>query len=209
MYPISIVLQAGGASRRMGGRDKALMPFANTTLAEYLLRQVVGQSVDLFVISNNPDFPDLGLPRYADLVPGQGALGGLQTALHYARQELVLLLACDMPYLHWPLQERLLELAAEADVVLPRWKPDEFGEPFRAVYRKDCLGPVEQALAAGQRRMVSFYEAVRVRVVERDEVALYDPEGFTFVNANTPEELVAAEALRPVFELAKGAWKSG
>ncbi len=208
MLPISIVLQAGGASRRMGGQDKALLPFADTTLAGYLIEQALGQSEDIFVISNNPGFPRLGLPVYRDIQPGLGALGGLETALHYAQSEIVMLLACDMPFVHWPVQEMLLGWMQHADVVLPRWKQDEFGEPFRAVYRKGCLGPVQQALAAGERRMISFYDSVRVRIVEPEEIRPLDPQGFNFINSNTPEELAAAEALYPAFEVERARWNS-
>lgn len=202
MEEFSIAIQAGGASRRMGGQDKALLPFGGVTLVEYLLAQVQGRSTDLFIISNNPQFPELGVPVYSDVRPGLGALGGLLTALEQAEHSLMLLLACDMPFVHWPLLDHLLRVATqtEVDVVLPRWKEDEFGEPFRAVYRRRCRAAVAAALDAGQRRMVSFYDAVTVQRVQPDEVARHDSQGFSFLNANTPEELAAAAALRAAFE---------
>ncbi|MBI3159901.1 MAG: molybdenum cofactor guanylyltransferase [Chloroflexi bacterium] len=205
MAGVSVVIQAGGASKRMG-QDKALLPFGDSLMADYVLRQARALGDDIFIISNNPEFPDLGVPVHADVLPGVGALGGLHTALFHAQREFVVLLACDMPFVHLPLMRHMLALAGQHDAVIPRWQEEEYAEPFRAVYRKTCLEPVAAAIAAGERRMISFYGSVDVRLLEADEVSAFDSEGLTFVNTNTPEELEAARALLPQFEALREGW---
>jgi molybdopterin-guanine dinucleotide biosynthesis protein A len=108
-----------------------------------------------------------------------------------ARGEIVLVIACDLPFASRPLLAHLLSRAAEGDVVIPKWR-GEF-EPLCAVYAKRCLASVEAALDAGQRRMISFFPRVRVVPVEESEWLPFDPAGLAFFNVNTPQELQEAE----------------
>ena len=200
MQGLSIVLQAGGKSTRMG-RDKALVPFKGVTLIEYILKQTTGLGSDTIVITNTPDdYRFLGLPLFPDVIPDWGALGGLYSAIFHAPQETCLVLACDMPFVNLPLLEYLISLLPGHDAVIPHLDPTgnkmpAFAEPFRAVYRKTCLGPIKSAIDADRRRVISFFDDVNIRFVERAEMESYDPEFRTFFNVNTPEELAEAERL--------------
>ncbi|MCA9986899.1 MAG: hypothetical protein KDE59_21465, partial [Anaerolineales bacterium] len=70
-----------------------------------------------------------------------------------------------------------------------------------AVYRRQpCLSAVDAALAAGQKRMISFYDQVRVREVGAEELAGLGDLSLTFFNANTPEELAQAEKMLAALE---------
>ena len=189
---LSVVVQAGGQSSRMG-RDKALVPLAGRPMIEHVLARLVGLGDETLVTTNNPDeMAFLGLPLVSDEEPGAGALPGLRTALQAARGDRVLIVACDMPFANRLLLEHLVTLSAQVDVVVPRWK-DRY-QTMQSVYaRKRCLAAVEETLARGERRMISFYPQVRVRIVSSEEVAEYDPSGRSFFNVNTPEELLEAE----------------
>lgn len=194
--PMSIVIQAGGASSRMG-QNKALMPFLGRPLVARVAEQMAALAGELLVTTNQAEgFGFLNLPLVADVLPGKGALGGLFTALSAARLPLVALVACDMPFASPVLlaaQRDLLEQTG-ADVVIPR---SEAGlEPLHAVYRTaSCLPPVRAALETGRLRMIAWFDAVRVRVMEPEEVRRYDPLARAFLNVNTPEEFRQAEAL--------------
>lgn len=191
---LSVVIQAGGQSSRMG-RDKALAPLAGKPLIQHVLARLVGLGEETLVTTNNQEALEfLGLPLVADEDPGAGALPGLLTALRAARGDRVLIVACDMPFVNRLLLEHLVALSAQADVVVPRWN-DRY-QTMQSVYaRKKCLAAVEEALAQGERRMISFYPQVKVRIVSREEVAAYDPSGRSFYNVNTPEDLEEAERL--------------
>jgi molybdenum cofactor guanylyltransferase len=190
---ITIAIQAGGASSRMG-RDKGLVPLAGRPLIAHLLERVVGLGDEILITTNRPeDYRFSGARLAGDTRPGAGALGGLHTALSAARGETVLVLACDMPFASRALLEHLLSLAPQADVVIPR-RGDEF-EPLCAVYSRRCLVRVEEALDAGDRRMISFFPRVRVLPVEEPEWRGLDPDGRTFFNVNTPQDLKEAERL--------------
>lgn len=189
---LSVVIQAGGESSRMG-RDKALVPLAGRPMIEHVLTRVARLGDETLITTNNPDALEyLDLPLVSDEEPGAGALPGLRTALRAAQGDHVLVLACDMPFVNRLLLEYQLTLTPKADVVVPRWQ--ETFQTMHAVYaRKKTLHAVEQALAEGERRMISFYPQLKVYSVSPEEIARHDPKGRSFFNVNTPEDLAEAE----------------
>ncbi len=191
---ITIAVQAGGRSSRME-RDKALIPLAGRPLIEHVLERIEGLADEVLITTNRPeDYAYLGLRLAGDEHPGAGALEGLRTALRAARGAHVLVLACDMPFVSRPLVEHLLHVAPGYDVVVPRRGVGY--EPLHAVYaRQPCLAAVDQALHEGLRRVIGFFPHVRVLEVGQDTLDRLDPEGLSFFNVNTPEELMEAERL--------------
>ena len=96
---VSIVIQAGGESNRMG-QNKALMPFLGEALLTRVARRLGGLGDELWVASNHgAELAPLGLRVVKDRQPGLGALGGLLTALSEARWPIVVVVACDMPFI--------------------------------------------------------------------------------------------------------------
>jgi molybdopterin-guanine dinucleotide biosynthesis protein A len=152
---------------------------------------------ELLVTTNKPaDYRFLDVPLVEDLLPGNGALGGLHTALSAAKQPLVAVVACDMPFASPLLLAEMRDMLLEtgADVVMP--KTINGLEPLHAVYRRStCLPAVEAALQAGKRRMISWLDAVKMEVIPLEIVQQFDPNGLIFVNLNTPEELAEAERI--------------
>jgi len=191
---LTIAIQAGGESYRIG-RNKALLPLAGRSLIEHVLARLEGLGDEILITTNLPqDYSFLGLRLVADLVPGIGALAGLHTSLAAARGRSVLVVACDMPFISRPLLEHLVGLAPQADVVIPRH--DDKYEPLHAVYnQRNCLPALENALAAGARRLISFFPQVKVLPVEESELARLDPQGLSFFNINTPEDLAQADMM--------------
>ncbi len=179
------------------GQNKALMPFLGQPLIERIARRLANIADEMVVVSNTPDdFSFLRLPVFDDLKPGLGSLGGLFTALSVARQPFVAVVACDMPFVSARLLAAQLDLLIEGkyDVVIPR--SSEGLEPLHSVYRQEtCLPAIAAAINAGERRMISWFPAVRVRELKVEEITRYDPPGRAFVNVNTPEEFRLAEKL--------------
>jgi molybdopterin-guanine dinucleotide biosynthesis protein A len=195
---ISLVIQAGGQSSRMG-TNKALLLFNGQPLIRRVLQRLLPIANEILIISNQPnDLFFLGYPVFPDLLPGQGALGGLYTALFYARSPAIAIIAVDMPFPSLELLQWQLDLlkTGNTDVVIPS-SPEGY-EPFHAIYRRvTCLEAVKQALDIGQKRMISWFSNVKVRVLSDNEVRSVDPSGKTFININTPEDLAQAEKLEP------------
>lgn len=191
---LTAAIQAGGQSSRMG-RDKALVKLDDKALIEHVLERVEGLADEILITTNNPQGLEyLGLRLVGDRVPGAGALHGLQTALLAAGGEDVLLLACDAPFASRPLLEHLFASRQKADVVIP--KRGEHFEPLQALYNREiCLPAVDRALRSGKKRMISFFNSVRVHAVDQETLARLDPAGLSFFNINTEAELRQAEKI--------------
>lgn len=193
---ISVAVQAGGESRRMG-QDKALLPFLGESMLERVMKRVNPLGDELYVTTNHPErFLDFGVPMIQDELPGKGALGGLLTALSAAQFSTVIVVACDMPFVN---PEILADASdqlhsKQADVVIPL--TEKGYEPLHAVYRREtCLPAVRSALAAGERRLISWFPSVKVIQIAKDDLIKFDPARIAFWNVNTPEDLHQAEEL--------------
>lgn len=198
---LTIAINAGGESSRMG-ENKALKLFSGQPMIARMITRLRSLADELLITTNQPeDFAFFGVPLAPDLLPGGGALSGLYTAMAAAHQPLVAVLACDMPFIDPSLLsvQRDLLVAEQVDVVIPH--TPEGIEPLHAIYRRDtCLPVIEAALRAGQRRLIAWLPAVRVREMQAAEVSRYDPQFRSFVNVNTPEEFRQAELLLPSSE---------
>jgi len=193
---ISIILQAGGKSSRMG-KDKATIPFLGIPLIERLRDRFDGFGSELLVITNDFSYyKDLNVPLFQDLIPDRGALGGLYTALSIASQPLLGLIAADMPFANPDLIRYQMKIIRDSnlDAVIPG---TEHGiEPFHAVYRREsCLPLVKEALEKDLWKMISWHDQAQIKILPADEIIKITGVDYTFLNLNTPEEFRAAEEM--------------
>ena len=188
------VIQAGGRSTRMGGEPKALLELGGKRIIERVVDVVGAVLDDLLLVTNTPDrYAFLGLPMVADAFPEGGALGGIYTGLRAAAGEAVFTVACDMPFLHPAIVRMVVERAGEADVVIPR-TGDQL-ETMHAVYGKRCLVAMETRLREGRLKIAGFFPDVRVVELDAAPMARHRAPDVTFMNVNTPDDLVRARAL--------------
>ncbi|MDA8217023.1 MAG: molybdenum cofactor guanylyltransferase [Dehalococcoidales bacterium] len=189
---VSGAVLAGGKSTRMGA-DKAGLRVGDETLLGRVVARLAGVVEEVFVVGRVPTELPSSVRAVSDLRPGAGSLGGIFTALSFAQGSRCLVVACDMPFLNRRLLAYLLDLSPGYDVVIPR--DDGNVEPLHAVYAKTCLEPIRVVLEEGGHRIVDFFPRVRVRYVEKQEIAVFDPELRSFFNVNTPAEFRQALAI--------------
>lgn len=193
---LSVVIQAGGQSSRMG-EDKALKPFLGKPLIQRVIDRLNPIADELIITTNRPeDYAFLNHRLVPDLKPGRGALGGLYTAIASASHPLVAVAACDMPFASQNFFESAHSLIVqeEADVVIA--KTNEGYEPFHALYRREtCLPVIEAAIDADKWKVIAWFPQAKVRTLTPDELKRFDPSGLCFWNVNTPEEFQQAEKL--------------
>lgn len=199
--PILAVILAGGLARRMGGGDKPLALLAGRPLIAHVIERI-GPQVAALAINANGDparFAGFGLPVIADGVadhpgPLAGVLAGLEWArVHRPDVAAVLSVPGDAPFLPADLASRLaaagpLSLAASGGEIHPT-----------AALWPVALAPALRAalVSEGLRKVRLFTGRHGARTVEWP-VAPVDP----FFNANTPDDIAAAE--RIVAMLASG-----
>ena len=182
----------GGMSTRMG-QDKALMEVRGRPLVLHVADAVQDAVHSVTLVGSMEKYGTLCLPVLEDREPGHGPLSGIHAALKDTRTPLNLVVGCDMPFLHADFLQFLVQVAMVADAQVTVAESLEFGfEALCAVYNRDILPAVEQAMIAGERKLSRLYEGLRVRSVSPDECRPYNPHGFLFHNVNTPEDFEQA-----------------
>jgi molybdopterin-guanine dinucleotide biosynthesis protein A len=173
----------GGHSSRMG-RDKALLPWRGTTLAQHVARIVQDAAGTVALIGDPSRYSHLGHPVYPDDLPGRGPAGGIATALSVSEAEWSLIVGCDMPFIAAGPLRMLLRKAADTDRKCVVAAGPSGPEPLCAVYHRDCLVPLKKAIAESRLRMRDV-----VRELPALLVTGIDPK--SFANLNTPEDFEA------------------
>ena len=192
MSDFSLAIIAGGQSRRMG-RDKAFVDLAGKSLIERVIERSadLGQAETILITNKPAQYAHLGLPMYRDLLPGKGSLGGIYTALARAKSPDVLALACDMPFVNTDLLRYMVDqIRADIDILVPRVAG--YPQGLHAIYKRTCIEPIAEQLAANRLKIIRFYDQMRVRYLDETDYAAFDPEGSAFANINTPAELEQA-----------------
>lgn len=185
---MTAAILAGGKSIRMGA-NKAFIPIDGVpiitriyTLFKDLFQQVI-------IVTNQSDlFKDFDSPIHTDLLPSKGALGGLYTGIFFSGFQHTFCVACDMPFIKKSLVQLLINNTKDEDVIVPRTRDGL--EPLHAIYSKNCLEPIKAAVDQGKHKITDFYDLVKVKIVEENEFLHLDPLRESFINVNTPEELL-------------------
>ena len=193
MPSLTVAINAGGQSSRMG-TDKAFVDLLGQPLIEHIIGRVAGLGqAETMLITNRPDdYAHLGLPMVGDVLPDKGSLGGIYTALHHSQTAYTLVVACDMPFLNPALLRHMVGLCVgdQYDVIVPR--VDGYPQGLHAIYSQGCVEPIRARLEADRLKVIGFYDDVRVRYLDEAEYAPLNPDGLSFSNVNTPEELAEA-----------------
>jgi len=184
---------AGGFSRRLG-RDKVALQLGGKPLALWVHEALAPLVTTSWLITNQPlAHQSFGLPLLTDLRPFQGPAGGLATALFWARTPWVLAAAVDNPFLAPALLAALAARAGQTSRPAVVCRSPRGLEPFPGVYAVRLL-PALQNFLQTDRRLTRFLEACRPQVLSETEVRALDPDGRSFFNLNTPQDLQRAEA---------------
>jgi molybdopterin-guanine dinucleotide biosynthesis protein A len=192
---------AGGRARRFGGRNKAILPVHGRRIVDRQLEALRAVTADQVIIANVPaEFADLGVPVVTDIVADAGPIGGLLTALSVTRRARVLVLACDLPFVHATFLHYLVRRAPEADAVVPRTR--EGLHPLCAVYSTRMREVVAAHLAARRLAVHELFDRVATIFVASDEMAPFDPGGRLLTNINSQREYDAARGSSPASDVA-------
>lgn len=189
------VILAGGGATRYGGAAKGLERVGGVRVIDRVALALARAADPLLVIANDPvaDAWLPGVPVASDVRPGNGSLGGIHAALVRAGTP-VLVVAWDMPFVSSDLLQALRALGeGGGDAAVAESDTKRGVEPLCAWYAPACVAPIERALDRGDRRVVAFFDAVRVTRMPASRVAEFGDPVRLFLNVNTPSELALAE----------------
>ena len=208
---VPCVILAGGKGRRMGGKDKALIPLLDRPLLSYVLESISGHvaPIALNINTNLDKFSEFGYEIIEDPIKGHlGPLAGILASLNWARQlnqKWVMTLPCDTPFLPKNIVKEMIKLKnKELDVDLVVAQSKGYNHPVIALWKSDLNLKLEKALNEGIRKIDIFTSNLKVAYVDFDKINNdnFDP----FTNLNSPLDLIKAQQilgkLPPFFGLA-------
>lgn len=184
---ITGLLLAGGMGSRMGGVDKGLVEFAGRPLAAWVLERLTPQVGRVLVNANRglETWRTFGHPVISDRIEGYaGPLAGLHAGLAACTTPWLATAPCDSPLLPADYVARLAAAAIDADADLAVASTEGRWQPVFALLRNALLGPLEEYLHGGGRKIDRWFAGTRHVVVEFEDPA-------AFANINTPDELRA------------------
>ncbi|MBF0625614.1 MAG: molybdenum cofactor guanylyltransferase [Magnetococcales bacterium] len=176
------VVLAGGAGRRLGGRDKALEPFRGRPLIHHVLERLRPQVGTILISANrNHDLHErTGYRVIGDLTPGvPGPLAGLEAALTATATPWLVTVPCDTPFLPLHLVATLIGTDPEPPPVTVAHDGQRL-QPAFALLHRNLLADLSACLAAGERKLGAWLTRHPWRAARMTE----DPR--SFVNLNTP-----------------------
>ena len=180
------VILAGGNNSRIS-RQKAFIEVNGLTIIEGLISRLAPLFNKIIVVANDPEkYLGFDVKAAADLIPDKGPLGGIYTGLSISDEIYNFVAACDMPCVNPGLVSKIIE-AEGYDAVIPR--VGENIEPLHALHSKDCVRAIKEQLDRGELKIRSLLPRLRVKYFDKDLIDKYDPEGRSFVNINTEEDL--------------------
>lgn len=189
---ISGVVLAGGQSSRMK-LNKAFVKVGGIAIIDRILPVFREAFAETLIISNTPElYEELGLPVYTDIYPRQGPVSGVHAGLFYARNQLVYVQSCDLPFMTPELAGMLLEKIGIHDCAVPIINGKM--QPLAGLFKKSLLSTFESSLQEGKLKLTRLIqENLNVRLVSEEELRGLGDLGLKFLNVNDEETLKIAE----------------
>lgn len=180
------------------GENKALIEIDGIPIIQRICNLFKTLFSEIIIVANETElFLNFEAKIYNDLIPGRGVLGGLYTGIFYASFPHAFCVACDMPFLRAEVIRYLLKQMEDFDVIVPKTKDGL--EPLHAIYSKNCLEPIKKIMDQGKRKVLDFYPVVNVHIIQENELNCLDPRMESFMNVNTPEELISARKSKHLY----------
>ena len=187
-HNITGIILSGGKSIRMG-ENKAFIEIEGVPIISRIHTLFKSLFNEIIIVTNQKEpFLSYDASIYSDLLPNRGVLGGLYTGLFFSSFLYSFCVACDMPFLKEPVIEYLIRNIDSFDVIVP--KAEDGLQPLHAIYSKTCLEPIREIIKKGKYKIIDFYPMAKLKIVEEHEFRSLDPRAESFINVNTPEELL-------------------
>ena len=174
------IILAGGKSSRMG-KNKAhlLSDDKSFILKSILLLKTLG--IDVMVIGEPDEYPNLNVPVYPDLIKEKGPAGGIYTGLYQSKQKRNLIISCDMPQLESSLLKELMNNYKEEDALICISKNKL--HPLVGIYHQNSLYQFRKSIEQDNLKLSKIIERLNFKTHE-----VLQEEMHQLLNINTMDE---------------------
>jgi molybdopterin-guanine dinucleotide biosynthesis protein A len=146
------------------GRDKALIEVGGRPLASIAATAAQDAGADEVFAVGGTGLERLGLRVVPDRWPGEGPLGGIVTALEAATQDVVVVVACELPFVTGDAVRAVVDAIDGYDAAVP--VIGGRSQHLLAAWHRDAvLETFRRAMAAGERAIWRAMAPLRVVAV--------------------------------------------
>ncbi|MDD4658769.1 MAG: molybdenum cofactor guanylyltransferase [Eubacteriales bacterium] len=180
---------AGGKSRRMGV-DKAGIVLAGKTLLEHVLDQAASWGGNRILVAGPPR--DWARAEYIPDPPEHqpSSLRGFYAGLIACSSPWALITGCDMPFVKGEVVS-CLWAAKNAGGAVAWWQNRR--QPLPGFYPRQGAEIIAAMLADNRFHLAGLLDRLQPAVAR--DIARVDPEGISFFNINSPDDLDLAERM--------------
>jgi molybdenum cofactor guanylyltransferase len=180
-----------------GGENKRF--FFHKGLAEIYGKRIIEITSSLlrkhfnkvWLSTNNPEiFFYLGLPMIGDIINFRGPMTGIFSALACTGAPELFVTACDMPFISDEMINHINNSFKGQDAVMPVFRGDP--QPLLGIYSNKIKDLMEEKIKGKRRALRDLLHDINVYYIQEQDVLMVDPEGRSFVNINTREDLQRA-----------------
>lgn len=178
---VSCIILAGGEGKRLGSVDKGLVKYKSTPLIEHVLSSIKPQ-VDEIIISANRNIDTYEKYGYKVISDNsddyRGPLAGIVASLPYCKNEWVLIVPCDMPFLPGNIVEKLSDETEKCISIA------ESNKKMQLVFLMHIKlqASIQQSLDNNQLRLMQWVKSLQPAIISFTEDDV-------FKNFNSREDL--------------------
>ncbi|MBT7044864.1 MAG: molybdenum cofactor guanylyltransferase [Gammaproteobacteria bacterium] len=183
---ITVVILAGGKGRRMGGQDKGLVNYKNSSLVKHVIDAISQQSDKIIINANRnlDEYSAFGYPVVEDTLNDfQGPLAGFLAAMSNVSTDYILTMPCDGPVIIDDYVNKMKQGLNESTAVLAIASDGTRMQPVYALIPLKLADSLQQFLLTGERKIDLWYQQQDFTLVE------FEAESEFFTNINTPQDL--------------------
>jgi molybdopterin-guanine dinucleotide biosynthesis protein A len=158
------LILADGPNQRLGGKLKALLPFAGDTLIQNQIREMNKICDELIVVTQEPKsfyrIVDLNVRIITDYFPDKGPLSSLHAGFSLAQYPEIWVVSSEMPFLSARAAGLLWKRKRDGfDAVIPI--VNEVAYPFHGIYDQSCAAKAFALLSKGEASVEALLKEIQ------------------------------------------------
>lgn len=185
---VTAVILAGGQGTRLGGEDKGLVKLNHAPLVSHLISRVQPQVSEIIISANRniEAYAEFGFPVYEDdICDFAGPLAGILKGLQHSKNEWLLCVPADSPFIPHDLAQRLAKNIGDNKIAIPH--DGKYLQPTFALIHKSLSTSLNEFLSRGERKARVWMQQQPHNIID------FSVQAKAFININTNEDLKNAE----------------
>ena len=187
---ITCAILAGGKSTRFG-KNKLLLEYKGKSFLQLTIDKLSEVSKEIIIAGRNFEEIQDCMYKYKcfkDDYELKASIVGIHTALKHSNNDMVLVVAGDLPLLRPEVLKLLVSkyISYNCEAVIPVVRG--YIEPLVALYSKKTLDIIEENIENNKLKISDFIKKIEICKLSEKEIKVVDPELVSFFNINTKED---------------------